>query len=111
MKFEELKKRRWTLTVGGNHREERDWVGLNGCTYDTHKRFLCFETQVKGKKFAIYYYEHIREGRCLIPRPACFFDEKVDVIDYEVIDWVEKQFTPNGFKALYDTIFDTLKNF
>ena len=39
------------------------------------------------------------------------YDVPINVSDEEVIDWVEKQFTPNGFEALYDTIFnDTLKN-
>lgn len=105
MKFEALKKARWVLTVGEICGGKSGWVGTN----DTHARLLSFETRVDGKKFAIHYTEFDREGKYL--RPACLFDEKVDVSDKEVIDWVEEHFTKNGFKALYDTIFNALKNF
>lgn len=106
MKFEELKKRRWVLTVGEICGAESCWVGPN----DTHVRLLSFETRVDGKKFAIHYTEFDREGKYL--RPACLFEERVDVSDKGVIDWVEEHFTSNGFEALYDTIFnDALKNF
>ena len=110
MKFEALKKARWTLTIGGYHRGERVGNWFTGYSYKTYRRGFSFNAEVEGKHFSIHYWDGHRKGDLL--RPMFIYDVPINVSDEEVIDWVEKQFTPNGFEALYDTIFnDTLKNF
>jgi hypothetical protein len=95
MKIERLKDARWTMNVGQEHRvKETDTLYHGGVT------FMC---TVDGKNYYVMY---------LLGHRLCIIPETIeDGTDEELADWVESNFTPNGFKSLYESLRTLLRNF
>lgn len=101
MKFDELKKARWTLDMVRKGEKEMDF--LNG---------LFFVTNVKGKGFFVMYNDENYDDKKIFPS---FVGEEcvTDATHDEIISWVEQTYTSHGFKKLYEDLFikGIIKNF